>query len=296
VRNLIADLWWTAVELPRRARAARADVIHHPLPAWSPAAGLPQVVTVLDLAFERLPEHFDRGFRTFAHHAHRAAALRAGAVVCVSETTANDARALWAVPAARIVVAHLGPGQDLASGQPARQAQPRHFLYVGDDEPRKNLRVLLAAYGIYRRDATEPLDLVLAGSAGTDTGTEPGIRIERDPGPGRLADLYLGAAALVHPSLYEGFGLTPLEAMSLGTPVLAGRSPGVMEVCGDAAQFVDPRDPSAFAVAMAELAGTPALREDLGERGRRRAAGFSWSTSALDHLDAYSLALERTRT
>ena len=149
VRNALTDLWWTTVELPRMARRTGAQLIHHPLPAVSVRAPVPQVVTIVDLAFERLPEHFDRGFRIFASRAHRAAASSADAVVAISETTAADARELWGIRGERIVVAPLGPGQALP--QSLAQGLPRrHFLYVGDAEPRKNLRVLIAAYARYR--------------------------------------------------------------------------------------------------------------------------------------------------
>jgi glycosyltransferase involved in cell wall biosynthesis len=239
-RNLTADLWWTGIDLPRRSRRAGAELIHHPLPARSPVARVPQVVTVIDLAFERLPDHFDRRFRTYAHYYHRAAARAADAVICVSETTASDARELWGITPEKIVVAPLGAGQQLKLSQPGRPARPTYFLYVGDDEPRKNLGVLLAAYRIYRDQVERPLDLILAGSAYAEM---PGVRVERRPGARRLGELYLGAAALVHPSLYEGFGLTPVEAMGLGTPVLAARSPGILEICADAVRYADPRDP-----------------------------------------------------
>ena len=104
--------------------------------------------------------------------------------------------------------------------------------------------------------------------------------IDELPDAERLADLYSAAAALVHPSLHEGFGLTPLEAMTTGTPVIAARSPGVTEVCGEAALYVDPRDAEDLAGRLAQVAADPALRSDLGERGRRRAAEFSWARSA----------------
>jgi glycosyltransferase involved in cell wall biosynthesis len=288
VRNLLADSWWTAVQLPRLARSSSVDLIHHPLPARVPATRVPQVVTVLDLAFEWLPGHFDRRYRIYAHQTHRAAARAAAAVICISETTAADVRSLWRVPAARIVVAPLGPGQQLAEHAVREFAEPTHFLYVGDAEPRKNLQVLLAAYGTYRERVPGPLELVLAGSV---EARGPGIRVERDPSRERLAELYAAAAALVHPSLYEGFGLTPLEAMSMGTPVVAARSPGVAEVCGEAARYADASDPGSFAAAMVEISRDPALRRELGARGRVRAADFSWSKCAQRHADAYSLAV-----
>jgi glycosyltransferase involved in cell wall biosynthesis len=290
--NALADQWWVEVELPRRARELAADVIHHPLPARGHTTRTPQVVTVHDLAFERLPGCFDPAYRVFAHYQHRAAARGAAAVVCVSETTAQDASDLWRVDQSKVVVALHGPGQDLPSATEAGPAESRYFLYVGDDEPRKNLATLLDGYVRYRHTASRPLDLVLAGS-GMRGRELPGVRCEQRPSPQRLAELYTGAVALVHPALYEGFGLAPLEAMRLGTPVIAAAAPGITEICGDAPRYVDPRDFRALAAALAELADSETLRTDLVRRGRRRAAAYSWAASARRHVDAYSLA--RTR-
>jgi glycosyltransferase involved in cell wall biosynthesis len=295
VRNLVGDQWWLAVELPRLATHARAEVIHHPLPARSMRTRIPQVCTVHDLSFERLPECFDRRFRLYARLAHRGAARASAAVICVSETTANDVGELWGVAPERIVVARHGPGQASAHGDSegasaAGGPAPRHFLYVGDDEPRKNLPTLLEAYRVYRERAEHPLPLILAGLAGARA---PGVELEPSPPPERLFELYRGAAALIQPSLYEGFGLTVLEAMSAGTPVLAARSPGLLEVCDHAVRLADPHDAGAFAEAMLALGSEAGLRRDLAERGRAWAPRFSWSACADAHLTAYSLALSR---
>lgn len=289
VRNALADQLWVTVTLPRLARVHGADVIHHPLPAHASriAARTPQVITVHDLAFARLPGRFDARFRTFARIAHRRAARHADAVVCVSETTAAEVRELWTVAPDRIVVAPHGPGQALPD-TPAQER--RHFLYVGDDEPRKDLATLLEAHRRHRAATTEPRELVLAGAAEI---AAPGVRCERRPEPARLAQLYAGALALVHPALYEGFGMTPLEAMRTGTPVIAAAAPGVTEVCADAALYFEPGDPQALAAAMEELASSPERRRELALRGRRRVARYSWETSACRHLDAYSLASRR---
>jgi glycosyltransferase involved in cell wall biosynthesis len=161
-------------------------------------------------------------------------------------------------------------------------------MYVGDAEPRKNLTTLLSAYDLYRRGNAEPLELVLAGSVRCE---RAGVRVEQHPSARRLAELYAGAVALVHPSLYEGFGLTALEAMRLGTPVIAGEARGVREVCAGAALYVDPLDAAGLAAAMAQLASDATLRERASELGRARAREFDWAASARRHRDAYSVAL-----
>jgi glycosyltransferase involved in cell wall biosynthesis len=285
--NAAGDEWWTKVGLPRRVRESNAELLHHPLPAFSMRVQAPQLVTVHDLAFERLPEHFDPAFRRYATLTHRAAARRAAVVVAVSRTTARDVMARWGVPAERIVVAPHGPGQE-PSGPTGRGAAA-HFLYVGDDEPRKNLALLFAGYARYRAAAAEPLPLVLAGDV--TRAPDEGVEIVLRPEHQRLSALYRDAAALVHPALHEGFGMTPLEAMTAGTPVIAARSPGVTETCADAVVYVDPRDPGDLAGALTRVATEPKLRADLTERGRRRAAEFSWSRSARRHVEAYTLAL-----
>jgi len=291
-RNAAEDRRWSAVELPRRAREARAQVVHHALPGAAPrSAGPAQVITLHDLAFERLPDAFDPRFRAFARRAHRAAARRAGAVVCVSRTTATDAVALWGLAPEGIVVAPHGPGQEPAP-RPDPPPAERHLLYVGDAEPRKNLDLLLAAYARFRAagGSAEPPPLVLAGAARVRA---EGVRLEPSPDAARLGELYAEAIALVHPALHEGFGMTALEAMHAGVPVLAGRSPGVVETCAEAAAYFDPRDPEELAAALARVSGDEAERRDLGRRGRERAAGFSWERSARGHVEAYTLALAR---
>lgn len=247
----------------RRLARVEADVLHHPLPAWAPTR-TPQVVTVHDLAFEAVPDCFNRRFRAYAHHAHRFAARRAAAVVVPSQATADDAHAHWGVTAA---VAPWGPGQSI----PTNRGEPRHFLYVGDDEPRKNLGRLRAAV---ERSGTLPL--VVAGRAGD---------VAED-----LADLHRHAAALVLPSLHEGFGLPVLEAMQAGTPVLAADVPALREVGADAVRYCDPRDTESIATALTELATVGPLREELRRRGLGRAAAFSWRACAEAYRRAYRLA------
>jgi glycosyltransferase involved in cell wall biosynthesis len=240
------------------------------------------VVTVHDLAFLRLPGCFNRRYRVHAGIRHRRAVGAAAAVIVPSEATRADVRSRWRRDA--VLAAH-GPGQAPLHDRGA----PRHFLYVGDDEPRKNLGRLLAAYAAYRETAGEPLELVVAGRSAAIAGA-PGVRGVTAPD---LDDLHRHAAALVLPSLHEGFGLTALEAMHAGTPVIAARAAGLAELCEGAARFVDPRDPQSIAAALGELTSVGPLREELRRRGLARAATYSWERCARVHLEAYTLACPR---
>lgn len=269
LRNWWADKRWVDRRLPQLCAETSARVIHHPLPAIARQPPCPQVVTVHDIAFETHPEHFDPRFARWARRAHRRAAEEAAVVICPSHATAADVRRLWGIREDKVVVAHHGPGQELP---PAGPGEPRHVLYVGDDEPRKNL-------GLVQR-AKLPLPLAHAG---------PGGEVVDPPG---LATLYAHALCLVHPSVHEGFGLTPLEAMAAGVPVVAVRNAAVEEVCGDAALYVAADDASELETVVRSLHEDPAHRAEIAAKGRQRAARFSWDACAEAHVHAYELAVQ----
>jgi glycosyltransferase involved in cell wall biosynthesis len=268
LRNLASDTAWTQLRL----RTHPGDLVHHPLPAHVRGERRPQVVTVHDVAYEAEPAWFDDRYRRFARSALRAAARRADVVVCGTHATARELRERWSLD--RIVVAPYGPGQEL--DVPEERGEPRHFLYVGDAEPRKDLPTLLAAHARYASRTKAPLPLVLAGAA---TAHQPGVTVAGRVTSDELARLHAHAAALVHPARHEGFGFTVVEALHAGTPVIAVRSAAVEEVAGDAAQLVEPGDVDALAAALAD---PPQPRRD------RR---FSWQACARAHIEAYRLAL-----
>ena len=291
VANVALDAAWLHVGLPRAARVAGADVVHHPMPAHSRRIGVPQVTTVQDVAFLHLRDLYDPAWRRLATRSYRRAVRRCATVVCPTQTTATDIVAMLGADPDRVVVVAYGPGQ--AEGAAPAEAGPDGagpLLFVGDAEPRKNLAGLLEAYSAYRAQAQAPAGLVLAGGAAS-AATAPGVSARPGPGAAELLDLYRSARALVHPSLHEGFGFTPLEAMTLGVPVLAVRNAGTQEVCADAALLVTPGD---LARGLRRIAGDPDLRVDLARRGRERARSFSWARAALGHERAYALAAGHT--
>jgi len=286
--NALLDVAWLQVALRLKARRARADVIHHPLPAWMWRVPHGQVITVHDLAFEHLPEGFGRIWRALARRRHRVAARRAGAVVCVSRTAAADTVGILGADPEAVIVAPHGPGQALPSATGAPTGEPRHFLYVGDDEPRKRVPALLEAHRRYAAGRRDALPLVLAGTAAGRANGQPLIVGEPRPDAARLGELLAGAAALVHPSADEGFGLTLAEAMASGVAVLAVRNPGTHELCGPAALLVEP---DGLADGMERLHEERDLRAELARMGRERARHLSWDESARLHEEAYARAV-----
>lgn len=287
VANVMLDAAWLHLGLPRAARLCGAQVVHHPLPAHSRRIRVPQVSTVQDVAFMHLRGLYDPAWRRLATRAYRRAARRSAVVVCPTGATATEVVALLGAERARVAVVPYGPGQvEGAAPADARAAASGPLLFVGDAEPRKNLAGLLEAYSAYRAAHDAPAGLVLAGAAARAAGA-PGVSARAGVGRDELLGLYRGARALVHPSLHEGFGFTPLEAMALGVPVLAVRNPGTEEVCGDAALLVSPGE---LAQGLHRIASDEDLRAELARRGRERVAGFTWHGAALGHERAYSLA------
>ena len=186
--------------------------------------------------------------------------------------------------------AHFRPGPVPKAA--ARPAGVPYFLFVGTLEPRKNIARLIEAWREVRR--SQAVDLVLAGRVRHDfepPSPEPGLKVLGAVPEADLPELYSGALACVYPSLYEGFGLPVLEAMQCGAPVIASRDPAILEVAGDAAIAVDATQIREMAQAMAAMASEPARRSEWSDKGRKQAAGFSWTRTARLTREVYDAAL-----
>jgi glycosyltransferase involved in cell wall biosynthesis len=296
--------------VPRAARAAGATLLHAPhytLPlGWT----APAVVTIHDLIHIRFARFHPPGAAHYARAVAGAAARRARLVLADSRATRDDILELLGIADEKVRVIPLGVSPALSRRGPAEvdaflaaHRLPRgYLLYVGARKRHKNLETLLAALARLAPAARPPL--VLSGSPWAVThplarlaarlGLAGGIRFTGSlGGEHELACLYSGAALYAQPSLAEGFGLPPLEAMACGTPVLASTAGALPEVTGGAALLLPPADAAAWASAIAALGVDPAQREAMIRAGRARAAEFTWQRTAALTLDAYEEAAWR---
>jgi glycosyltransferase involved in cell wall biosynthesis len=199
-------------------------------------------------------------------------------------------------PSARVVAVPLAAPEHFrpVSCGPSSDELPAtpYFLFVGTLEPRKNIALLIDGWRQVRGHHT--IDLVIAGRRRADFSAiapEPGVRLIGEVPDQDLPGLYSNALAVIYPSLYEGFGLPVLEAMQCGAIVVASRDPAIMEVAGDGAILIDPRDARGLAEVLASIARSPEAFAPLRERALARARQFSWRRTAELTQDVYDAAL-----
>jgi glycosyltransferase involved in cell wall biosynthesis len=265
-----------------RSGLARCDVVHYPLTVPIPRADLPAVVTLQDVQHVDLPELFSASRRRFRHSAYDGAARNADAVIVTSEFVRGRALETLGLDPGRVHVIPLGV--DHALFHPAEESREPFLLYPARAWPHKNHARLLEAFALLRAELPE-LRLVLTGGGLERLGAVPAGVIVRGSVPlDELASLYRRAACLVFPSLYEGFGLPPLEAMASGCPVAAADAGAIPEICGGAAVLFDPESVDAIATGVREAL---ALADELGVEGIARAAGFTWEETARRHDSVY---------
>lgn len=287
------------LQVPRVLRRERAALFHEPHYVLPPFVGCPSVVTIHDCIHLMFPQYLPNRFAwLYARAFLWSAAHRSARVLTVSEASKRDILRFYDIPPEKIEVIpnaiddRFGippPEEEIVRVRERYQLQRPFILYVGNIKPHKNLDRLIEAFALLRGEGFEHLSLLIIGD---EISRYPRLRrtVQRHKlqkhvrflgfvPDQTLAVLYRLASVFVFPSLYEGFGLPPLEAMASGTPVVTSNVSSLPEVVGDAAVLIDPYDPAAIAGGVREVLTDPDLRAALVAKGLARARAFSWEQS-----------------
>jgi len=300
-RRVLHMQWAVLGRPPIEKLAGAADLVHVLTPAVLVPTSAPLVVTVHDLLPLRFPSWYPARQRWLFRRALRQAVADAAHIIVPSEAVAADLADEAEVDRSRITV--IPEGVDPVFRRPISEVEVaavcarhrvragRFFLFVGSVSGRKNLSTAMRALAAFRARGPD-IPLVIAGPRGADAeaarlGLRDAVRVTGFVSASDLPVLLTAALALVHPSKYEGFGLTPLEAMAAGTAVLAANTGALPEVVGDAGMLLQPDDVDAWAGAMTQLTEDDAMRRSMVDRGRAWSERFTWDRAAKETAAVY---------
>ena len=304
-RPAAKNIWWHHSVLPQLCKERKLDVLHIPSyrrMLWSHPCRL--VATIHDLAPFHVAHKYDWKRMLYGRVVARRLARRQHEIIVISRNTAADVERHFGIPERRLNLVYNGINHD--AFRPDESAPSRTFLYVARlEHPGKNHVGLIEAFNRFKAATHSDWQLVLAGSKWSgaehiertmaESPFAKDIRCTGFVPDAALPALYRSAAVFVYPSLYEGFGLPPLEAMACGVPVICSTGGALREMAGKAAALVEPGDTAGLASQMARLAGDTILRAAMRDKGLAHAARFRWHKAAEGTLRVYAKALRPQR-
>jgi glycosyltransferase involved in cell wall biosynthesis len=301
---------WSGQGLTPRELLGPIELLHSPGYTAPYVPGIKLCVTIHDMSFLTHPHFHTEENRQFCMVQSMRAARLADAILCDSQATADDVRRYLHVPLERLFVVPGAAGPEFRRLTDARAIAATLFrlgitenflLFVGTVEPRKNLATLIEAFARVTKGTQRPELLVIAGGTGwkndqvyervRELRLEAAVRFLGYVTVEDLVVLYNACRAFVYPSLYEGFGLPVLEAMSCGAPVITSGVSSLPEVAGDAALLLDPRDTDALVDAICAVLDDSGLRSGLRTKGLERCRRFSWEQTARLTVEVYRRCL-----
>ena len=303
-------LIWEQTSLSGLAQKAGINLLHSPHYTRPLKLSCKSVVTFHDMTFFLMPQMHSRSKRIFFPRMIRYSAKHANAIITDSESTRNDTIRLLDIQSKKVKAIHLGVDESFKKINDQQKLNlvlekyelPEHFiLFVGTLEPRKNLPVLLHALKhLIDKGCTTPLAIVGSRGWGYDEifqlvnklHLEKFVHFTGYVEKQDLPVIYNLASIFVYPSVYEGFGLPPLEAMACGTPAITTNVSSMPEYAGDAGILIPPNDENTLADAMIQLLDDKALRKKLARLGQIQAAKFSWEKTALETLQVYQQTIQ----
>jgi glycosyltransferase involved in cell wall biosynthesis len=299
---------WEQSLAPALLLRDRLNLLHCPVNVVPLAAPSKTVVTIHDLGFMRYPERYRAAKRRYLTAATSLSARRAAHIITDAESGRQEIIELLKVRPEKVTAVPLGvdarfrplPPEEIEQFRQEKKLPARFVLYLGTLEPRKNIPLLLRGFARLRREnpaAVEGVELVLGGAKGwlydeifrlvQQLGLEQTTHFPGYVSEEELPLWYNSAECFVYPSIYEGFGLPPLEAMASGCPVITSNTSSLPEVVGKAGITVGPEDEAGLATALAQLLTDPAERVLRREQGRAQAQKFTWEETARRTLEIY---------
>jgi glycosyltransferase involved in cell wall biosynthesis len=298
----LARIMWEQLAWPIAAIRHKVDLLHSMAFVTPLVQPCPSVVTVYDLSFIYHPQRFPALKRVYLTSQTRRSCQQAERVMTISESGRQDVHRFYNIPLDRIDIVRPGVSQrfsprnidEVEAFRHREQLSPRFILHVGTLQPRKNIEVLVDAFA----QLSQPdLELVLVGGKGwsyhsifahvRDLGLADKVRFAGYVSDADLPLWYNAAAALVYPSVYEGFGLPVIQAMACGTPVIAAKTSAIPEAAGSAALFFDPHDITALAEHIAAVLDDPQIAVTMRQQGLAQACEFSWQKAGQQLLASY---------
>lgn len=302
--NFMLEMLWLTLLLPAKVRKFRIALIHMPGNTISPVIRIPQVCSIHDAHFMTNPEGRDRLWKLYARMSFRYAARHADHILCDSRDAREEIVRLLGAKPEKIDVIYPGipiRKSKIVDTLAARDRKP-YILSVGATEPNKNFLPLLRAFDmLIKSDRHQGIQLVIAGPKGRDhanltdfirvQGLDEKVKLLGHVSDSMLAALYENACLFVFPSLCEGFGFPPLEAMHYGVPVAASNAPCIPEVLGGTALYFSPHDVTEMSERMDAILSDAELRGKMIGDGKTRSKEYSWEKTALETLAVYDSLL-----
>ena len=308
--SLLTRRWW-AIGLPRYVARHPFDIFHGTNFEGPLRSCCPSVLTIHDLSMWVCQETHNRRLARRQRRRLPRMARMANMIITPTESVREEVcehlniphEKVVAVPEAARSVFRPAASNEAAAVRQRLGVSDEFFLFVGTIEPRKNLLTLLRAFEKIAPSVDPTSQLVLSGRRGwliddlyreiDQSPVRDRIRLTDYLSDEDLRALYSSCRVFIYPSLYEGFGLPPLEAMACGAPVIASRLPSISEVCGEGARLVEPMSVNSLAQAISELLNDQVARESLARLGLCRAAEFSWQRAARAKREVYDEAIRR---
>jgi glycosyltransferase involved in cell wall biosynthesis len=305
--NRLFRIAWEQLSWPLAARVHKLDLLHGMAFVTPLITPCPTVVTIYDLSFIYFPDRYPMLQRIYLTSQTRRSCHRARRVVTISESGRQDVHKLFGVPLERISVIHPGVDpnfyprseDEIDDFRAQNHLPPQYVLHVGTLQPRKSIPTLIRAFAKLNRP---DLELVLVGGKGwayeeifslvRELDLEKRVRFTGYVSDGELPLWYNAAAALVFPSVYEGFGLPVAEAMACGTPVVAADTSAIPEAAGAAARLFKVQDGTELSDHIAAVLDDPHLAATMREHGLQQSRQFSWKRAGEEMVDVYRRALE----